>query len=755
MILFYLLLSLTFAQIETNEIACGTKLTCKFQTIGIASYSYRQLTITGSGDMYDLQTLEKSNWSKLVSSITTISFNPLIDGDESTITSISAGAFSGCIELTLVSFPKTLKSIGNNAFAHCTSLVLVNFNDNLETIGEKAFIETGITSITIPNSVKTIGKSAFGNCPKIESITFGQQVQLKQNVLDGCASLKTISVNKNNTNIISANNVLMSFDRKTILTYPMTLETQCIEIEQTVENIVAKAFYKNVNITSISIKGEMKVIEDEAFAECTSLEELKYYGKTNPSFGNNVFKSATQLTQVKVNKEYQGNDFNSLPISKTLSTTDLQETICCVTKLERMEDFVCIKICQEINGVYYNETTGKCECLSDLYQRETTEKCIFKCDTPNHYVPNSKNNGCVCDKNYKEETNNNNKTQCIYQCDTKNHELVNKNNDGCYCEDKYQYNKQNKCEYICDTSKYHVANKTNNGCECMSRYKQISKENEELQCQYDCEGFGTTNSTNNGCVCNDKYQWNETQGKCVFICDTINHYVPDVNNTKCVCDSKYEQMTKNNKTLCVYKCDSKNHEIVNPTNNGCMCEQKYSYNLLKRCKYICNTYNHYETNADNNGCVCEQGYVEKTVNNVKKCVYQCDESKHEIATEIEGECNCTSGYKKADNKCVIYCGAGGYPNVLQTSCNCYDDYYFNTKTQMCELSCPRHEEPLHNAVCVCKEGYERNEKGECKRKTQDNSENKNNQSENNDGNQKDGCINVMFGLIIILMILVF
>ena len=65
------------------------------------------------------------------------------------VTSVSAGAFSGCTKLKSVTIGKNVTSIGAKAFYKCT----------------------GLTKITIPAKVAKIGKQAFYGCKKLKSIT--------------------------------------------------------------------------------------------------------------------------------------------------------------------------------------------------------------------------------------------------------------------------------------------------------------------------------------------------------------------------------------------------------------------------------------------------------------------------------------------------------------------------------------------------------------------------------------------------------
>ena len=130
---------------------CGNNLTWILDSDGT-------LTISGSGEMADYNSLDDQPWAKQRNSI-----NKVVIGDG-------------------------VKSIGGSAFANCPSLETVELPQNgaLETIKENAFswldpsskVGAGITEITIPASVKTIEKCAFDGCTKLATVIFAKGSQL-------------------------------------------------------------------------------------------------------------------------------------------------------------------------------------------------------------------------------------------------------------------------------------------------------------------------------------------------------------------------------------------------------------------------------------------------------------------------------------------------------------------------------------------------------------------------------------------------
>ena len=114
------------------------------------------------------------------------------------VTQILDGAFSGCSKLKNVIFPQTLLTLGGSAYSGCSALTSVTFNSNLKTIGANAFegcsslsqltgLEKTVVSsigdnafkgcsslvdVSLPNTIQTIGANAFANCSGLATINF-------------------------------------------------------------------------------------------------------------------------------------------------------------------------------------------------------------------------------------------------------------------------------------------------------------------------------------------------------------------------------------------------------------------------------------------------------------------------------------------------------------------------------------------------------------------------------------------------------
>ena len=103
--------------------------------------------------------------------------------------SITAGAFSGCTNLTAVTIPDSVSEIGDGAFGGCTNITTATIpaaaidyipQNKLDTvsitsgaIGDNAFEGcTSLRSITIENGVTSIGNRAFYNCTGLAEINW-------------------------------------------------------------------------------------------------------------------------------------------------------------------------------------------------------------------------------------------------------------------------------------------------------------------------------------------------------------------------------------------------------------------------------------------------------------------------------------------------------------------------------------------------------------------------------------------------------
>ncbi|MBR3501595.1 MAG: leucine-rich repeat domain-containing protein, partial [Alphaproteobacteria bacterium] len=107
--------------------------------------------ITGLGDMVFSSLYNNGEFT------TAIHF-----AENSKLTSIGNGAFSGATNLTAIAIPDSVTNIGDYAFSGASNLTAISIPEGATSIGNSAFYGlTNLSDITIPDSVTNIGDSAF------------------------------------------------------------------------------------------------------------------------------------------------------------------------------------------------------------------------------------------------------------------------------------------------------------------------------------------------------------------------------------------------------------------------------------------------------------------------------------------------------------------------------------------------------------------------------------------------------------------
>ena len=231
------------------------------------------------------------------------------------VTSIGAGAFAGCDNITKIVVPETsqLKSIGAGAFEGCGNLSEVDLSasKNLTEIGEGAFKGTSITEITLPETLEKIGGGAFEGT-KITSVVVPDNVkEIGEGAFKGCSELETVKVGKNVTTIgggtfegcenltevdLSASKTLTEIGEGA---FKGTSITE-ITLPETLEKIDGGAF-EGTKITSVVVPDSVKEIGEGAFKGCDELETVKV-GKNVETIGGGSFEGCKNLTKVDLSE---------------------------------------------------------------------------------------------------------------------------------------------------------------------------------------------------------------------------------------------------------------------------------------------------------------------------------------------------------------------------------------------------------------------------------------------------------------------
>ena len=193
------------------------------------------------------------------------------------VTTIGNGTFYNCTSLTSVTLPNNVTTIGNSTFYNCTSLTSVTLPNSVDTIGGEAFYNTGLTSITIPENVKYIGYNAFS------PFEYG----------DLQYSLTTVVWNAKNATTIDGG------DFSSYLPFSGCSNISTVTFGDSVKVIPNYIFNGCTGLTSVNIGNNVTTIGGSAFAGCTGLTSVTI-GNSVTTIGGSAFAGCTGLTSVTI-----------------------------------------------------------------------------------------------------------------------------------------------------------------------------------------------------------------------------------------------------------------------------------------------------------------------------------------------------------------------------------------------------------------------------------------------------------------------
>ena len=253
------------------------------------------------------------------------------------LTTIGTEAFYNCSKLEKVNLPKTLTTVnyngtGNGPFYGCNGLKTATIEDGAATIPDHLFCRCkGLETVTIPSTVTYIGEAAFCECENLQSVTIPRAIEragyngngngpfygcnsLKTAIIeDGattipdhlfcrCKGLETVSIPSTVTYIGEA--AFCECESLQSVTIPKSIErvgfngsyrgtfygcknlkTAVIEDGATV--IPSRLFSISSYLENLVIPASVKLVERDAFYNCSELKQAIYFGdRDNISINN-------------------------------------------------------------------------------------------------------------------------------------------------------------------------------------------------------------------------------------------------------------------------------------------------------------------------------------------------------------------------------------------------------------------------------------------------------------------------------------
>ena len=163
--------------------------------------------------------------------------------------------------------------------------------------------------VTIPDTTTT-GKRVVSIAPgafvytdgeyTVDTLKIGAYVtNISDGVFASFDSLGTIEVSENNTKFKAVDNVLFSYDMKTLIKYAAKKSDAEYTVPESVITISANAFEGCTKLESLTLGGKLKTIGNNAFENCKALKEITL-PVTVTSIGEYAFSACYSLEEITV-----------------------------------------------------------------------------------------------------------------------------------------------------------------------------------------------------------------------------------------------------------------------------------------------------------------------------------------------------------------------------------------------------------------------------------------------------------------------
>lgn len=216
-------------------------------------------------------------------------------------------AFAYINGMTKFIIPSSVEEIKEECFIsdEYHDLVEISFSEDakLKIIGNGAFRKVMFKTIVLPDSVTEIGSYAFSECKNLETITISKNMSLMKNAFASCKNLTNVYYNGTIDNWLRLINHSLNVTNS-VYVNPMTSATTLFVmngdnsyIQPTTVvipndiTIIKKGLLNLTNVTTIIVGENVTEFEEEAFAGCYSLNELKlpFIGLTETSVSNSNY----------------------------------------------------------------------------------------------------------------------------------------------------------------------------------------------------------------------------------------------------------------------------------------------------------------------------------------------------------------------------------------------------------------------------------------------------------------------------------
>lgn len=201
------------------------------------------------------------------------------------VTYIGPRAFSSeYVELNIA--PDCIYTLMNGAIYHKGDKALTHYlpglkNESYEiprgikVIGEKAFTNEYIQTIVLPDTLTTIEKEAFAGASGITQLMLPASLTtIGENALP--ASLKKITLDKNNTAFEMVDGALYHIESKTLVWRDPAAKKKKFVVKDGTKVIANSACNGSTTLETLVLPDRVEVIEERAFSNCSNLKKIEW-----------------------------------------------------------------------------------------------------------------------------------------------------------------------------------------------------------------------------------------------------------------------------------------------------------------------------------------------------------------------------------------------------------------------------------------------------------------------------------------------
>ncbi len=210
---------------------------------------------------------------------------------------IGEGTFSGCENLKTVIVHESIRKIGRDAFVGTQYYNdPANWRDGVLYLGDY-LIAADPDSIgaeyTVREGTRLIADAAFYGCTNLEKIEIPKSVRFVGD--DAFAETKLIS------DYEEYKDGILYIDDILICGVPDVVKGD-ISIKEGTRVIADSAFYRNMELSGITLNDELISVGSDAFRACSALKSITF-GKKVEAIGRNVFYGCSSIAKINVHDE--------------------------------------------------------------------------------------------------------------------------------------------------------------------------------------------------------------------------------------------------------------------------------------------------------------------------------------------------------------------------------------------------------------------------------------------------------------------